>query len=118
MSTPAEPAAGTRQISRQAWPPAIALEETERVLRGRDQENRAAREMQRRQYPLGRQEAIGDHPDEERRDHGGQRRRSGGEPDLRAGKTQLPSSHVPIVTDRAPQTKYWRNISVESFRRM
>src|SRR4029453_4785805 len=24
-------------------------------------------------------------------------------------------SHVPIVTDHAPQTKYWRNISVASF---
>ena len=26
-------------------------------------------------------------------------------------------SHVPVVTDQAPQTKYWRNISVESFSR-
>jgi hypothetical protein len=32
-------------------------------------------------------------------------------------KWSVPPSHVPIVTYHAPQTKYWRNIIVESFRR-
>ncbi len=30
----------------------------------------------------------------------------------------MAESHVPIVTDHAPQTKYCRNIIVESFRRV
>src|SRR5438093_9657958 len=32
-------------------------------------------------------------------------------------KCRVSASHVPIVTDHAPQTKYWRNIMTESFRR-
>src|SRR5438128_12237533 len=32
-------------------------------------------------------------------------------------KCSRPPSQVPIVTYHAPHTKYWRNISTESFRR-
>src|SRR5207247_8789496 len=32
-------------------------------------------------------------------------------------KCSVSPSHVPIVTYQAPQTKYWRNISDDSFRR-
>ena len=33
-------------------------------------------------------------------------------------KCKVSASHVPMVTDHAPQTKYWRNIMAESFSRM
>ena len=33
-------------------------------------------------------------------------------------KCNVCPSHVPMVTYHAPQTKYWRNISTESFTRV
>ena len=63
----------------------------------------AAKQVKHRQQPLGRKEAIGDHADEERRNHRRQRGGAVGEADLLAGKVERPKPgahrHVPGAPD-------------------
>ena len=93
------------------------VERPEGGLRRRIEQRDAAGEVQHGEQTLRREKAIGEHADEERRNHRGQRRRAVRQADLLSRKTRARPSQVPMVTYQAPQMKYSRNIITDSFRR-
>ena len=75
----------------------------ERRLHRRVEQHSAADHVQRGEDALGREKAVGDHPDEKRRNHRRQRRRPGREPDLLARESQrLPEPRAHRDVPRAP----------------
>ena len=77
--------------------------------------------MQHGQDPLGREEPVGDHADEERRDHRRQRRRPVGEPDLGAVEPERraqpgPHRHGPRAPDEVLQEHHDRQLHANHVR--
>ena len=79
------------------------VERPEGALRRRIEERDAAGEVQHRQQPLRREKPIGDHADEERRDHRGQRRRPVRQADLLAGKPERLRARCPWSRTTRPR---------------
>jgi hypothetical protein len=86
----------------------------EHRLRRRVEQRTGAGKVQHREQALRREESIGDHPDEERRNHRGQRGRPVRQADLLAGKSKRsqpgPHRHVPRAPDEVLEEHHHRQL--------
>ena len=97
-----------------------AVDGGERRPRRREEEHRTARDVQARQQLLGREPAVGDHADEERRDHRGDRRRPEHQPDLLPRERQRlaqigPQRHRPRAPHEELQEHHGRELGADQW---